>query len=227
MSDTKNMIHARDSGLTSSVVYSAIKQRIVNGELSGGAALKQDELAREFGVSKIPVREALRQLEQDNLVVFRPRRGAVVTSLSADDLAAILDVRIALECRALELAIPNMVEDDFVIAGGILDEYSQEVEAEQWSHLNMRFHHCLYAPSGNGHLLNYIRELQERMGAFLRMKVSMATGLERPHAEHLALLDACRARQVDAAVGILRTHIENPQREVAAHFRRQLIKHIE
>lgn len=227
MSDTKNLIRASDSGLTSSVVYSALKQRIVNGELSGGAALKQDELAREFGVSKIPVREALRQLEQDNLVEFRPRRGAVVTSLSADDLAAILDVRIALECRALELAIPNMVEDDFVVAGKILDEYSQEVEAEQWSHLNLRFHRCLYAPSGNGHLLNYIRELQERMGAFLRMKVSMATGLERPHAEHLALLDACRARQVDTAVAILRTHIEHTQREVAAHFRRQLIKHIE
>ncbi|NNC77980.1 MAG: GntR family transcriptional regulator, partial [Woeseiaceae bacterium] len=113
MSDTESSIQTRDSGLSSSLVYDAVKQRIVNGELSGGAALKQDELAREFGVSKIPVREALRQLERDNLVEFRPRRGAVVTSLSADDLAGILDVRIALECRALELAIPNMVEDDF------------------------------------------------------------------------------------------------------------------
>jgi DNA-binding GntR family transcriptional regulator len=209
------------SGLSSHTVYSALKQRIVSGELEGGVALKQIEVAKEFGVSKIPVREALRQLETENLVEFRPRRGAVVAILSAADLHDILDIRIALECRALELAIPKMVENDFLTATEILDRYSREIDVEQWTLLNLQFHQCLYAPSGNHHLLDCISELQARMGAMMRRTVSLASGLKRPHEEHCALLGACRDGQVKTAVGILRKHIETTQKEVAAHFRQQ------
>ncbi len=212
------------SGLSSHTVYNAIKQRIISGDLQGGVALKQNEVAEEFGISKIPVREALRQLEMENLVEFRPRRGAVVAILSARDIHDILDIRIALECRAIELAIPNMTENDFLTAAGILDKYSREVDAQQWATLNIRFHNCLYAPSANHHLLNSICELQARVGTVMRMRVSLASGLKRPHAEHCALLDACRKGQVKAAVGILRKHIETTQKEVAAYFRQQPYK---
>jgi DNA-binding GntR family transcriptional regulator len=209
------------SGLSSHTVYIALKQRIISGELEGGDALKQNEIAEEFGISKIPVREALRLLETENLIEFRPRRGAVVTILSPTDLHQILDMRIALECRAIELAIPNMVENDFSTAADILARYSREIDAEQWARHNIQFHLCLYAPSGNRHLLDSISELQARVGTMMRMKVSLASGLKRPHEEHCALLEACRNRQVKIAVRILRKHIEITQKEVAAYFRQR------
>lgn len=208
-------------GTSSRTIYDALKARIVGGALEGGVPLRQDELAIEFGVSKIPVREALRQLESEGLVEFRPRRGAIVTLLSAEDLADMLDIRIALECRALELAVPNMVDDDIGVAAEILEEYGQETVAERWSDLNLRFHRALYEPCGRRHLLSLISDMQGRMGAFMRLKVTLASGLDRPHREHEEILAACQAKDGKRAVKLLRRHIETTQKEVAAYFRRQ------
>ena len=120
------------------LVYARLKEEIVSGRLAGGTALRQDEVARDCGVSKVPVREALRRLEVEGLVEFRPRRGAIVRQLSEADILELLDIRIALECRALELAVPNMVDSDFTLARDILDEYGAATSRERWSVLNLR-----------------------------------------------------------------------------------------
>lgn len=208
-------------GTSATDIYEDLKNRIVSGQIAGGLPLRQEELARSFGVSKIPVREALRQLESSGLVEFRPRRGAIVADLSPDDILDLLDVRIALECRALELAVPNIVDDDIRLAQETLVEYLQETEAERWSELNTRFHQCLYEPCGRPHLLKFIRDLQNRMGPFLRLNVTLATGLERPDREHREILSACATGDAILAVQLLRKHIENTQKEVLAYFRRR------
>lgn len=212
------------SGNYYKAIYDSLKARILGGGLEGGVALRQDHLAEQFEVSKIPVREALRQLEADGLVEYRPRRGAIVAQLSPDDLADMLDIRIALECRALELAIPNMVEDDIRLAREILEEYGQETDAERWSDLNLRFHLSLYEPCGRRRLLSLISDVQARMGAFMRLKITLASGLDRPHREHNQILEACQAKDTTLAVTLLREHVETTQKEVAAHFRRQALK---
>src|SRR5436190_15995488 len=102
------------------LVRSELRRAIVDGEFESGSQLKQDELAERFGVSRIPVREALKQLAAEGLVTFHPNRGAVVSSLSLDDVLEMLEIRIALECRALRLAIPNMIDEDFDEATQIL-----------------------------------------------------------------------------------------------------------
>lgn len=206
------------------VVYARLKEAIVSGRLAGGTALRQDEIARDNGLSKVPVREALRRLEVEGLVEFRPRRGAIVRRLSEADILELLDIRIALECRALELAIPNMVESDFTLARDILEEYSAETSRERWSELNLKFHRGIYEPCGNQHLLSMIHELEQRMGSFMRLRVTQASGLERPHREHLRMLEACMAGDRAVAVAELRRHIETTQKEVAAFFRRTAIK---
>lgn len=205
-------------------VYIRLKEDIVAGRYPGGTALRQDEIAHKNGVSKVPVREALRRLEVEGLVEFRPRRGAIVRQLSEDDILALLDIRIALECRAVELAIPNMVESDFAVASDILEEYSAESSKERWSELNLRFHRCIYEPCGNRHLLTMIADLEHRMGSFMRLRVTEASGLTRPHAEHVQILDACKAGKVAKAVAVLRTHIATTQKEVAADFRRKALR---
>ncbi|MDE2790772.1 MAG: GntR family transcriptional regulator [Paracoccaceae bacterium] len=206
------------------VVYARLKEEIVAGRRAGGAALRQDEIASENGMSKIPVREALRRLEIEGLVEFRPRRGAIVRQLSDSDILELLDIRIALECRALELAVHNMVESDHSLAREILEEYSTSTSPERWSELNLRFHHCIYEPCGNRHLLLMIRELEQRMGPFTRLRVTQASGLERPHSEHVRILEACVAGDAHSAVAELRGHIQTTQKEVAAFFRRMSLR---
>ncbi len=207
-------------------IYEALRADILSGRLAGGVPLRQDVIASEHGVSKIPVREALRQLEMEGLVEFRPRRGAIVRQLTEKEVLELIDIRLALECRALELAVPNMIDSDFTVAGEILEEYEAEPSRERWSDLNLRFHHCLYEPCGNLRLLAMISEIEGRMGLFMRLKVTEASGLERPMREHRAILAACRRGAPKEAVGLMRQHIETTQKEVAASIRRASIRSV-
>ena len=162
-------------------VYDALRRDILSGALAGGAPLRQDDIAAQHGISKIPVREALRRLETEGLVTFRPRRGAIVCQLSEGDILELLDIRIGLECRALELAIPKMVESDFCLARELLDAYAKTTSQDRWSALNLEFHRSLYEPCGNRQLLTMIRQLEQRMNSFMRLRVTQASGLARPH----------------------------------------------
>lgn len=210
-------------GTSADNICQELQERIVTGALIGGSPLRQRELAEQFGVSTIPVREALRQLESNGLVKFRPRRGAVVVKLTADGILDLLDVRVALECRALELAVPNMVSMDFDKANKILTDYSKERSPARWSNLNREFHRCLYEPCGRYHLLEFVDDIQNRIGPYLRLNVSIITGLERPDSEHHQILNACKEGDGGAAVQLLREHITATQKEVTGLFRHNLM----
>lgn len=206
---------------TADPVYEALKRAIVAGELIPGEPLRQDEIAKSHGVSKIPVREALLRLEVDGLVQFRKNKGAIVRSLSVHEILNLMDIRVALECKALELAIPFMIDSDISEARALLDTYSHETDSQSWSILNVRFHQFLYEPCGNAPLLEMIDDVRTRMGPFLRTLMSETSGLERPHKEHIAILDAAANGKVDNAVELLRRHIETTKKEMAARMRRQ------
>lgn len=201
-------------------IYTHLRSQIVSGAFAAGAPLRQDDIAKQFGVSKIPVREALRRLEVENLVVFERNKGAVVRGFSEAEILDLLDIRIALECRALELAIPNMIDSDFYSMHTLLKEYAAQTEVAEWSNMNRRFHAMLYEPCGNPQLLNMITDLQEKLGQYLRVLVSAASGLDRPMREHTNILTACEHGNTEKAVKLLRQHIEVTQKEVAAFLRR-------
>jgi DNA-binding GntR family transcriptional regulator len=200
-------------------IYDSIKRSILLGALAPGEPLRQDEIARVHGVSKIPVREALLRLEVDGYVLFRKNRGAIVRGLSAEEVLHIMDIRVALECRALECAIPNMIEADFQAARGILESYGNQADVEQWSDLNIRFHQVLYEPCDNPELLRMIVDLRHRLGPALRRLVTETTGPARPRTEHEQILAACEARDTSRAVALLRAHIEITKKETAARLR--------
>lgn len=201
-------------------IYDEIRVAILSGEIAPGAPLRQDEIAKRFGVSKIPVREALRRLEIDNLVIFERNKGASVRHYSETEVLQLLDIRIALECRALELAVPNMIATDFSDMRQLLDDYANSTDPAEWGVMNAKFHHMLYEPCGNPQLMKMIGDLQGKLGQFLRLLVSTASGLERPMREHDEILEACARGDTRTAVQILRQHIEATQKEVAAFLRR-------
>ncbi|MEO0821504.1 MAG: GntR family transcriptional regulator [Pseudomonadota bacterium] len=216
----KPALAAEHAPVASSAVHATLRAEILDGRLEGGAPLRQGEIAQRFGVSKIPVREALRQLESEGLVAFRPRRGAIVREISDTEVLELFDVRLALECRALALAVPQMIEQDLRLARDIHAEYAAETDRARWSALNLRFHHALLEPCANGTLLALLADVEERMGAAIRLRVTRVSGLERPLREHSAILDACAAGDGVAAVERLHAHIDTTRKEFVAHRRR-------
>jgi DNA-binding GntR family transcriptional regulator len=209
-----------DASLSASgKAYAEIRRMIVDGVLAEGQPVRQDEIAARLGISKIPVREALMRLQAENWVSARRNAGVVVAPLTRMDCLEMLDIRIGLECRALELAVPNMASSDFARAGELLDRYASAGTKRERSDLNLAFHQALYAAANRPRLVATAWNAQERMGRLIRLRVSAAAEHERSIEQHRAILDACGEGDAREAVRLLRKHIEQTQREVMAYFR--------
>ena len=208
------MVEPASSGaptLSADSVTDAIRQLIMNGELGIGVQLKQQALAERFGVSRIPVREALKRLEAEGLVVHRAHQGSTVAGQSVQELIEALDIRIGLETRALKLAIPHMRATDFRIAKKIMARYDGSESPQEWSELNLEFHMTLYKPCGRARLLKMIEEGVRGISRQMRVMQSYKLGRKAPQTEHEMLLQACKAGDVTGAVSILEKHIETTQ----------------
>ncbi|MCV0427461.1 MAG: GntR family transcriptional regulator [Roseibium sp.] len=214
------MSETTEAKSTAIPIYETLKDEIVTSVLLPGEALRQDEIARRFGVSKIPVREALLKLEIDGFVLFRKNKGATVREMSSNEVLNLMDIRIALECKAIELSVPNMIPSDFARAEEILNDYSAQSDSQSWSEHNIAFHQTLYEPCDNPALLQMIADVRARLGPFTNMMVSEASGLERPHKEHQDILAACVTGNASKAVELLKQHIETTKKVTAAFMRR-------
>src|ERR1700752_1165284 len=113
----------------SELIVGGLRSDIVSGRLAPGEPLRQDEIARSFGVSHVPIREAFLRLEAERLVEIRPRRGAIVAVLSAAELEELIEMRAALECCALRIAMPKLTDGDVRKAAQVLD---QSIDDQPW-----------------------------------------------------------------------------------------------
>ena len=172
-------------------------------------------LSEELGVSRGPIREALRSLESEGLVQITPRRGAVVVSLTKRDFLEAYQVREALEALGVRLAVPILS----VAALGDLDEQLEVMtrhaavgDVDAFFESNARFHEAFVEASGNQKLVEVYRRLMAQMGPYRRPSARLRGNVERSIAEHRKIVVAARRRDVDAAVAQLMKHIEVPQR---------------
>ncbi len=202
-------------------VATELRSLILDGSLGVGVQLKQEMLAKRFGVSRIPIREALKRLEAEGLVSHAPHQGAVVASRSIEELLETLDIRIGLESRALTLAIPNMNSRVFKQAEAILARYDSSAMPREWSELNLEFHLCLYQPCKRPRLLKEISDLVRGIDFHLRAHQSYTAGRRSPQQEHRAILDACIARDRVLARDLLEAHIEHTQQALIEAQARQ------
>ncbi len=184
-----------------------LREAILRGILRAGQQLRQDEIARELGVSHIPVREALRQLEAEGLVRLRPYRGFEVSELSPEEVEELYEIRIPLECQALKLALPRLTDEDLQRAEAVLDAIDAEDDPSVWSQLNTEFHAVLYAPSGRQRLLNLIRTLRTNVDRYLRLYISVMQRKQYSQREHRRILEAVRRRDAAEAVAALEEHL--------------------
>ncbi|MET4576151.1 GntR family transcriptional regulator [Ottowia thiooxydans] len=201
----------REAVLSTDAVTDALRELILTSELGIGVQLKQQALAERFGVSRIPVREALKRLESEGLVVHTPHQGSVVAAQSIQELIESLDIRIALETRALKLAIPQMQPSDHLAAKAILSRYAGSESPQEWAELNLEFHMVLYRPCARAKLLRMIEDSVRGIARHMRALQSYKVGRKAPQAEHDLILKACIAKDIPLAVQLLEQHIEHTQ----------------
>ncbi|WP_038173168.1 GntR family transcriptional regulator [Vibrio pacinii] len=193
------------------VVEEAIRSLILKGELKTGQPLRQDALAAEFNVSRIPVREALVQLEAQGLVSFEPHKGATVTELSPDKIDELFELRAVVECHILEHAIQKMTSTDLENARQIREQFDAVLksgaEIEEWSNYNYDFHRALYAPANMPETMDVIYNLNTKCDRYIRLQLLFTTGIEKAEKEHLALFEMCENRDIEGAKYLLKKHI--------------------
>lgn len=189
-----------------------LRRRIVDGGFESGAQLRQDALAAEFGVSRIPVREALMQLEAEGLVKIHPHKGAVVSELSLEEVDELFQLRALLEPRLLKASARHLTDADYETLNGILQEYSSELRAKhvsRWGELNTEFHTVLYRYAKQPRSLSIVANLLQECDRHTRLQLSLTGGMERAETEHANILQLCSAGKINAACALLKTHIEN------------------
>ena len=198
-----------DYGGVPNEIYRNLRERILRGQLPSGARIRIGAVAEEFGVSIIPVREALRMLAADHLIDILPRRSPVVSGISAHEVLEISTIRIALEPLALAGAIPNMSREALRSSRKILKDYERCSDSWEQVELNRRFHLTLYTPCGKKRLMKIISDQHDGMTRYAQVLVIRSSkAVDKSVTEHEAILGACEARDVEGATALLHSHLK-------------------
>ena len=207
-----------------SLTRDAIRDRILRGGYPAGEPLRQDAIAEQLGVSRIPVREALRLLEAEGLVTFNPHRGAVVSTLSLAEIEELFELRAEIEADILRRALPRMTDEQIARAEEILDTYEASLARGQvagWGGLNWKFHSTLYAPANRPVTMGIVHRLHQHSDRYARMQLALTHGEQRAIIEHRQITAAIRRRNAKRAADLLRRHILGAGQALLAFLKAQ------
>jgi len=202
------------------LVVEILREKILSGEIVAGQPLRQTALAEELNVSRIPIREALLQLEAEGLVAFEPHKGASATELNIDQVDELFELRAMLEGDLLAASLTDITDDALSQAKDILTNLDsalgKENAANTWSELNSKFHNCLYSGANRPQTADLVNILNKNADRYIRMHLLWAGGISKAGPEHAELLAFCQARDIDKAVAKLKQHILNSRDEIKA-----------
>ena len=207
-SGTRRLANFIQYGDGPSVICDDLRTRIVTGELPTGSELKIQELAKDFGTSIMPVREALRTLAAEGLVEMRPRRSPLVASPDIAEVLEINEIRQALEPIALLAAIPRHTKVTLARCRRIIA--ADRDCTDEWKRIkfNWQFHSQLLVPSGKARMLQTIREQHGTISIFVQFLVVKKNFMRgEVHHEHEAILDAVERCDSSAALNRLEDHL--------------------
>ena len=208
----------------SAAIVDQLRQSILDGTYPAGSQLRQDALGEAYGVSRIPVREALRQLEAEGLVTFNPHRGAVVSVLSLKQIRELFELRAEIEGDLIRRAVPLMKPEDHAKASEILDAYDLALRSGQvaaWGGLNWQFHSTLYAPADRELTMTIVGNLHDHSDRYLRMQLALTHGETRARHEHRAIAAAARKGDSAGASRLMRNHILGAGRTLVTFLERE------
>jgi len=207
---------------TSDDIVDALREAISRGHFKEGEELNQVTQARRFGVSRVPVREALRQLQAEGLVSSQAHMRTVVTGLSVDRVLEVLDLRAMLETYLLERAASRLSPSDLDELRSLCADMDAAADHQEWLTLNKSFHELLYSRSDADLTRELSRQLAVRVERYLHMRRdSGVQRTEEANAEHRRILSALERGQVDEARTELQAHIAHTRDRVIQLFEAQ------
>ncbi len=206
-----------------SSVVEILREKIISHEIKGGQPLRQDALAEELNVSRIPIREALLQLEAEGLVRFAPHKGAVATEISASEVDELFGLRALLECDVLKVSLKKIGDDELDKAEEILADFDEllapNADMHAWGALNWKFHKSLYLASERKRTIGILGQLHTNSDRYLRLQIQLSADYSRAEQEHHDLLALCRKRDARAACKCLKDHILTTRTELIKVFK--------
>jgi DNA-binding GntR family transcriptional regulator len=215
----------------SAAVVERLREKIINGELRAGEQLRQDAIAAEFQISRIPIREALSHLAAEGLITIIPNRGAVVSALSPQEIAELFETRAVLECYMIRQAISNFSEADFQRAEEVLKQFEKSLEDDSeirnWGSWNWNFHSALYAPANRPVIMGVLKGLNNNCDRYTRLHLVFTRAQHRAGESHRELLKACRTGDPEIAVAALWKHITDAGEYLKEFIQRHREQHIE
>jgi DNA-binding GntR family transcriptional regulator len=198
------------------VIANALRDAIFAGVFESAEPLRQEEIAAQFGVSRIPVREALQKLVAEGLAVYSRNKGVTVAPLSETDFLDIQEMRRLLEGRALQLSAPALTERDIQAAERVLKRAVKKSAPAERARLHWEFHHVLYSKAARPRMVAQIESLHISLQRYLLpvwADVGLAPNWE---ASHFGITEAIRRKEIDSAVGMTIRQIEEATDRVLA-----------
>jgi DNA-binding GntR family transcriptional regulator len=196
------------------LVFESLREAIINQQLEPGERMMEIQMAEEMGVSRTPVREAIRKLELEGLVVMVPRKGAYVAGLSLKDVADVFEIRRALEGLAAELAVDRITDDELEKLERYLVKIGEEIERGDLNKVvetDTDFHTLLYQASRNQRLSQIINNLREQIQRFRATSLSQPGRMKEAVEEHRKIVEAISSRDGETARRLAQEHIENAE----------------
>ena len=199
-----------DGRLLSERIATEIRSAVLSGEMRPGMRIRQELLAAHFGASRIPVREALKQLENEGLVVLAPNRGAWIADVNSEESIEVYKIREVVEPLAILESVPYLTDADIDSLDAMVRELETVTSLEDYIRLDRQFHLRTYSGARMGQLLAMVERFWNSTQHFRRKFVNETfakDGLPFSDPQHLLLMQAIRARDAEAAQVVVRLHI--------------------
>ncbi len=204
------------------VVFNTLRQAILKGELEPGERLMEIQLADRLGVSRTPIREAIRKLELEGLVLMIPRKGAEVAKISEKSLRDVLEVRRSLEELAIELACERMDDEDIEKLEAAQENFREAVkngDSMTIAETDEAYHDIIYNGTGNNRLVQILNNLREQMYRYRLEYIKDEDKRQVLLIEHTQILNAVKGRHVAEAKKAIREHIDNQEITVSRNIK--------
>ncbi|MCR5833429.1 MAG: GntR family transcriptional regulator [Selenomonadaceae bacterium] len=204
-------------------VCEVLRDAIKRGVLEPGERLMEVQLAEELGISRTPVREAIRKLEQEGYVIMIPRRGTYVSSISIHDVKEIFEIRTALESLSIGLATMRIEPEELEKLRTKLEEIKGYIESNDIDKIvetDIEFHGLLYQVSRNDRLVSIINNLKEQLARYRTLSMSYPGRLRETFEEHTAIVKAIADGDMDAAREAAERHMEQAEKTLLKALRK-------
>ncbi len=201
----------------SAAIAEQLRQAILAGNLAAGSQLRQDALAAQFGVSRIPLREALFQLEAEGLIHIEAHKGAVVLGFARDEIDDVFELRVLLEPRLLARSVARMTASDYQDVERLDVAFETAIaqnDVARWGQLNAQLHMSLYLHAELPRTLTVVGALLQSSDRYTRLQLNRDTALVRAQREHRKLIALCRAGDAANACAFLVSHIEAVRKDI-------------